>query len=259
MILLYLLYSAFFNPLIYLSENQILYIFSTSAQVIAGLFGLSMAGYGFLNDTLNRAVSDDETLIDAITELRSRFYQTIILMGILAIVSVLLSLLCISTYRIESYSFISLIINISAIFIINEIMLIIFFAFTIIDPKKVERISDSLKREADKQTTGEETGDLSEFMKDFNQIESDLKKYSEIIMSDGVLQKNSKYSSYRLSNGRIAEFLYKNEKISHELFENLLSVIKYRNYVVHSTDVKVEKFMCDRVRMVKDELQKSLE
>ncbi|MEX8493217.1 hypothetical protein, partial [Sphaerotilus sp.] len=38
----------------YLNENQILYIYSTSAQVIAGIYGLTLTGFIFYRNELSR-------------------------------------------------------------------------------------------------------------------------------------------------------------------------------------------------------------
>lgn len=53
-----------------LNENQVLYLYSTGAQVIAGLFGLTLAGYIFFNDRLEKEVQADESLYDAVETLK---------------------------------------------------------------------------------------------------------------------------------------------------------------------------------------------
>ena len=47
-------YISLIHPIALMNENQILYIFSTSAQVVAGIFGLTISGFIFLRSELDR-------------------------------------------------------------------------------------------------------------------------------------------------------------------------------------------------------------
>lgn len=249
-IIIYTILSYLGCIIFYIDSNQILYLFSTSAQVIAGLFGLSMTGYIFLKDTLDRALKEDETLIDIIPTLKSNYYQTIITMSIGAVVSILLCIFCISDIKVYGYIN-NWILNVSLIIVIHEVTLIICFACSIIEPDKIEKISKKLKNKIESRAENIIQGDFKQFMKDFNEIELFLREYLELPNHKA----NDKYRYNRISNAKIAELLYKNELINKELFEDLLSVIKYRNYVVHSTEVTVEQIMCDKVKNVKARLK----
>lgn len=59
-------------PVLRLNENQILYLFSTSAQVLAGIYGLTLTGFIFFRNELSREEFDDDTLTDAVESLKSR-------------------------------------------------------------------------------------------------------------------------------------------------------------------------------------------
>jgi hypothetical protein len=50
-----------------LNENQILYLVSTSSQVLAGIYGLTLTGFIFFRNELSREEQEDETL-----QMRSR-------------------------------------------------------------------------------------------------------------------------------------------------------------------------------------------
>jgi hypothetical protein len=62
------------NHAIELNENQILYLFSTSAQVIAAIYGLTLTGFVFFRSELNRQEFEDETLVDAVESLKRRYF-----------------------------------------------------------------------------------------------------------------------------------------------------------------------------------------
>src|SRR3546814_11451832 len=60
------------NPILTLNENQILYLFSTSAQVLAGVYGLTLTGFIFFRNELSREELEDETLVEAVERSEER-------------------------------------------------------------------------------------------------------------------------------------------------------------------------------------------
>lgn len=241
---------------IVLNENQILYIFSASPQVIAGLFGLLIAGYVFLRDSLDRAVFEDETLIDAIDTLKSQYYHSLIFMSVLAAFSILLSVINILLYDLNLIIYIWLT-NITLIIILGEVTLIICFACSIIEPNKISKISNILKRNLESGDMSKDTGDYSAFIRDFNEIELNLKRqYEEITFSN--FDKNNKINQLTFPSSKIVKILHHDGTIGHNLFEELLSIIKYRNYVIHSSDVYVDKLMCYKAHIINERLKEKL-
>jgi hypothetical protein len=55
-----------------LNENQVLYLFSASAQVLAAIYGLTLTGLVLLRSELSREESEDETLSEAPGSLKTR-------------------------------------------------------------------------------------------------------------------------------------------------------------------------------------------
>lgn len=239
-----------------LNENQIFYVFSASPQVIAGLFGLSIAGYVFFTDKLDRAKYDDETLIDVIDTLKLKYYHSMIFMSIVAILSIFLSITVIFFYDIDWVLF-DWLTNVTIMIILGEVALIICFACSIIDPNKIRKISNILIKDFEKGDLSKDISDYSLFMRDFNEIEVNLKRqYEDITFS--IFDKNNKTSQIKLPSRKIVRFLYHDEKIGHKLFEELLSIIKYRNYLIHSNDIHVHKLMCEKARIVNEKLKEKL-
>lgn len=239
-----------------LNENQILYVFSATSQVIAGLFGLSIAGYIFLRDSLERAVYDDETLIDIIDALKSNYYNSIIFMSVLAAFSISLSLINILLYDLNLIIY-QWLINVTLIIILGEVILIICFSCCIIDPNKIGKISNILKKNFEKGNISKDIGDYLEFIRDFNQIELNLKRqYEEITFSK--FDKNRKINQWIFPSSKIVKILYHDGTIGYNLFEELLSIIKYRNYVIHSSEGYVDKLMCYKVHLINETLKEKL-
>src|SRR3546814_8136884 len=84
------------NPILTLNENQILYLFSTSAQVLAGVYGLTLTGFIFFRNELSREELEDETLVEAVESLKNRYFTLLIFVTLSSVVTLLLSNLAIS-------------------------------------------------------------------------------------------------------------------------------------------------------------------
>ena len=60
--------------LILLSENQILYIYSSLAQVIGALLGLTIAGYSMIDSKMKSLAEEDTTITDYVEDI-PLYYQ----------------------------------------------------------------------------------------------------------------------------------------------------------------------------------------
>lgn len=239
-----------------LNKNQIFYVFSASPQVIAGLFGLSIAGYVFLTDNLDRAKYEDETLIDVIDRMKLKYYHSIIFLSVLAASSIFLSIINILLYDLNLLSYIWLS-NITLIIILGEVAFIICFACSIIDPNKIRKISNILKRDFEMGDIGKDIGEYSLFMRDFNEIELNLKRqYEEITFSN--FDNNNRINQFEFPSRNIVKILHHDGKIELNLFEEILSIIKYRNYLIHSDDFYVDKLICDKAHIINEKLKEKL-
>ena len=105
-----------FYPFI-LTENSILYLHATSAQVISALIALSLVAYTYLNSELNQKVLIDISLDDAIFLTKKNAFKDLtitILVGILSIFSSLLVLVSFNYIAVQdismTVSFLSLVI-----------------------------------------------------------------------------------------------------------------------------------------------------
>ena len=79
-----------------LNETQILYLFSTSAQVIAAIYGLTLTGFIFFRNELSREEFEDETLADAVENLKARYFVLLVFITVLVTLALLLANLAIS-------------------------------------------------------------------------------------------------------------------------------------------------------------------
>ncbi|PTV62581.1 hypothetical protein [Pseudomonas putida] len=84
------------NAWIELNENQIMYLYSTSAQVVAAVFGLTLTGYIFFRGELNREAQNDPTLADSVNRLESRYFQQLAMITALVMATILFATLVIA-------------------------------------------------------------------------------------------------------------------------------------------------------------------
>ena len=60
---------------VFLSENQILYIYSSLAQVIGALLGLTIAGYSMVDSKLKTLSEADTTITEYVEDTRHDYYR----------------------------------------------------------------------------------------------------------------------------------------------------------------------------------------
>jgi hypothetical protein len=65
-----------------LYENQSLYLFSTMAQVVAGLFGLTLTAYVFFADKLRAFSQKEDDYYEAVDTLLSQYFRNLIIVAV---------------------------------------------------------------------------------------------------------------------------------------------------------------------------------
>ena len=80
------------KPFILLSENQILYLMSTMAQVVSGLFGLVLAAYAIIDPKLKAEGDDDDAKKESLYALRKQYFEDIIFLTVICIMTLSLCL-----------------------------------------------------------------------------------------------------------------------------------------------------------------------
>src|ERR1700722_15567341 len=74
-----------------LNETQIMYLYSTSAQSLSAIYGLTLTGFVFFRNELSREEFDDDTLTDAVEHLKSRYFTLLFFITLLVGLTLLLS------------------------------------------------------------------------------------------------------------------------------------------------------------------------
>ena len=223
-----------------LNETQIMYLFSTSAQVLAAIYGLTLTGFIFFRNELNREEFEDETLVDAVESLKARYFVLLVFITIFVTFTLLLSNLAIAYESSGGVRLNTLIINAGQSAFLTSLSAVAYFIFDVISPKRVERASKSLQKKVDPVIVGQSQGNLVEFLRNYNEIQ-------RLLENAGQVYQNSVVSAYerrnprRLPNSRLTEILLRNERIDKQLSIRLRELITLRNAIIHGAEPVVSQ------------------
>ncbi|CAI3954176.1 hypothetical protein [Alteromonas macleodii] len=243
------------QPLLSLNENQIFYLYSTSAQVLAGIYGLTLTGFIFFRNELSREEFEDDTLTVAVESLKERYFNILLFVTALSIFTLVISNLVISSESSEHTMFNTILMNTAQSAFFINLLVIAYFIFDVIAPKRIEKESKVIQQKVDPTPEAENKGSLESFLTNYNQLEYILQKYGQAYQSE--LEGKSR-SRRRISNVRLAEFILRAERIDQGLFGEIKSLISLRNSIIHGAEPVVSKHMVEVSENILQELASAL-
>ena len=135
------------KPFLHLSENQLLYLFSTSAQVLAAIYGLVLTGYSLFRKTLDEKAQNDNTL-DGITDyIASGWYKQNVGISVLTFFA---EVLCLATISYRNGPLLNFLINLSESAVVCDLYFIILFVIKITRPDGIVAASDAIVQKRNK-------------------------------------------------------------------------------------------------------------
>ena len=217
-----------------LNENQVLYLFSTTAQVLAAIYGLTLTGFVFFRNELSREEAEDETLSEAVESLKARYFAFLAFITLLVLLTFAMSNLAMSSESGVRPILNVLLINSGQSVFATSLLAIAYFIFDVTSPRRIEVASKALQDKVDPTHGFPTKGSLEEFLRNYNQIEMLLYEYgySSNIISSSYSSKPSR----RASNARLAEILARNERITKSLYLRLRDLITLRNSIIHGAE-----------------------
>jgi hypothetical protein len=240
-------------PLLLLNENQVLYLYSTSAQVLAGVYGLTLTGFIFFRNELSREEFEDDTLTVAVDSLKDRYFKILLFLTILSIFTLLMSNLVLSTESEKGELLKPILMNVAQSSFVVNLLVIAYFIFDVIAPKRIEKESKSIQKVVDPIPEGGLNGSLEDFLSSFNQLEYIIQKYGQAYQSQIESQGKPRR---RISNVRLAEFIFRAEKNDYALFEKIKNLITLRNSIIHGAEPVVSNHMVEQSKSILQELAK---
>ncbi|KJF96040.1 hypothetical protein [Photobacterium angustum] len=228
------------DPIFKLNENQILYIYSTSAQVLAGIYGLTLSGFIFFRNELSREQFEDSSLSDAIKRLKKRYFHLLGVVTFCTFLTLGLSNLVIAMegYKSNNFAFVALL-NISQSAYFTSLGIIVYFIFQVIEPRKIEMMSQQIKEELDS-TKSAVKGSLEDFLSSFNQMEVILSSYCDRY---NLYSRASLNTQNRMSVSRALDFLLRDAVIDNDLCKRAKDLTSLRNSLIHGAELEVSEKM----------------
>jgi len=241
-----------------LNENQVLYLFSTSAQVVAGIYGLTLTGFIFFRNELTREALEVDTLVQAVESLKQRYFTLLLFITTFAGLTLLVSNLAISYEAIlGANGRNALFINVGQSAFVTTLLAIAYFVFDVIYPNRIEVENRWLQDQVDPTRSEQRKGSLEDFVRNYNRI--------EVLLLDAGRPYQEKTSNShepriprRMSNARLAEFLFRSERIGKDLFHRLQDLITLRNSIIHGAEPAVSQEIVDASARVLADLETSL-
>lgn len=267
---------ALINPLILLSENQNLYIFSTQSQVLSAIYGLTLTGYIFLRNHQEREVEKDISLSDIIKTIQKKEYSFLIMLTIVSVFAILLDLLTLSMYLSDNRLLNISVKNSATALFINSLILISFFILKALKADKYNEVSKEIMMNEEinvRKILGEEpilkNNDGNElnnglflfglFMDSFVELEQNIGKLYDMVYSKEMTSApNANYVNRKLSLSRMLKDLAGANALSPFIVPEVSALIKYRNALVHTNDVDPSQHMVNSVTKINEEIKRVL-
>lgn len=220
-------------------NDNIYWLFSTSAQAIAAFIGLISAGFFFVYEKLDKNIEKDETLEEAYKEIKEDYYSQLKFLFILTGITLLLSFIAIYLNGLELKCINGIILIIVSLITVANIYFAIKFVINIIDPRKVEKAVQKLVEENKSVFLSDKVGGLTrgEFLDKFIKLEEKLRNIAKEYKSDFTY--SNKYKNFTPLS-EILRNLFQRELISSQQLRDLNYLNKIRNLAAHGEIQHIE-------------------
>ncbi|PAA97757.1 hypothetical protein [Serratia fonticola] len=204
------IYQGLENPWYLLSAEQNLYIYSTQAQVIAAIYGLTVTGYIFLRNNQDKQKENDSTKKDAINLTQNNERVLLFALTFFSLSTILLAVFTLVSFD-DKVNMVRRVVskNLSTAFFIITIFLFCYFILYVLRLDKIEKASEEIKNSIDEYEKNKTYA--TQPSSDMNGNESKLND------SDTIEEKNENYDD---TTDSLALFLYKFNQL--ESFINML-------------------------------------
>ncbi|SOD17159.1 hypothetical protein SAMN06298224_2741 [Fibrobacter sp. UWB16] len=249
-VLLFIL-ASFCKPVFLLDQNQILYLFSASAQVLAAVYGLVLTAFSFVQGSIEKRGAKDPDLEGIWDRMNQKCFKMLIYISIMTFLSIVLCMITMSSY--DERNICKFFANVSIVFTVNDLYLIIKFVIRFANPKW----EDTIRGEVIKEFGGNDVKSVGSgndnsvqlFLAYFQKIERALGKASAPFIN------YNRYSRSRfVSKKEMLMILLKNGYFKNDnIVPKILDLIPFRNSLVHSS---IEQGVPDEMmRLVKEVLE----
>ena len=241
-----------FFPLLEYAPDAVSSVMSTCSEVLAGLYGITLTGYIFFADRFKDTSRDDESLYDAVQALLIRYNHLAGFISLMCLVCTVLAegIVLYGTNTLLPAGLHRFWINETLLMCFCTFDLILYFVISVLDPHKVERISNQKKSKISEDTTA---GDIEEFMAVWSEIEDNLLALREDLISKMRFVPGANRNKPQLV--QTLEVLRNYGRINMNLWRKLDKLRQYHNLSLHDVNMAVSQEMCDLAKHVLTELE----
>ena len=241
-----------FFPLLEYAPDAVSSVMSTCSEVLAGLYGITLTGYIFFADRFRDTSRDDESLYDAVQALLIRYNHLAGFISLMCLVCTVLAegIVLYGTNTLLPAGLHRFWINETLLMCFCTFDLILYFVISVLDPHKVERISNQKKSKISEDTTA---GDIEEFMAVWSEIENNLLTLREDLISKMRFVPGANRNKPQLV--QTLEVLRNYGRINMNLWRKLDKLRQYHNLSLHDVNMAVSQEMCDLAKHVLTELE----
>lgn len=241
-----------FFPLIEYAPDAVSSVMSTCSEVLAGLYGITLTGYIFFADRFKDTSREDESLYDAVQALLIRYNHLAGFISLMCLVCTVMAegVVLYGTNTLLPAGLYRFWINETLLLSFGTFNLILYFVISVLDPHKVNRISNQKRAKISDDTTG----DAAEFMAVWGEIEDNLLALREELIRKMrfIPGANSKGKPQMVQT---LEILRNYGRINMNLWRKLDKLRQYHNLSLHDVNMAVSQEMCDLAKTVLAELE----
>lgn len=220
-------------------ENTMLSIIGTCAQIIAGLYGITMAGYTFFLSRIDTLTAADATLDFVTGSIKSRFKHLIWYITLNVLMTLLISIglmYCPIPPQEEMNYLYRFFCNEFLMFVIFSIALILYYSVLVINPNVIRKEAARLKKRLGGH--GRTPGNVVEFLSLYDQIQEHC----------NAMLPGSVRNQLHENKGRHFELTLELLKAQHPrlsmLVHDLTRIHRYYECVINSSPMDVSQEMC---------------
>lgn len=219
-------------------------VISTCSEIIAGLYGTTLAGYTFFLSRIDALMASDATLDYVVASIKNRFKYLIwyITFNVLVTLTISISLMYVPVPADETVSFFyRLFCNEFVLFLGFSIVMILYYSILVINPNCIEKEASKLKKRFSRRGPA---GSAAEFIALYDRIEA---------ACNGLLPANV---LHQIHGNKGKRFEYTIELLGEQgimllpLTADLTRIHRYYECVINCMPLSVSEEMCVLARRV---------
>lgn len=219
--------------------DALMSIIGTCAEIIAGLYGITMAGYTFFLSRIDALTASDVTLDYVVASVKNRFKYLIWFITYNVLVTLFVSIFlmyCPVPTEENHIFFYRLFCNEFVLSLGFSIVLILYYSVLVIDPNCLEKEAAKLKK---KLSRGISTpGSAVEFISLYDRIEARCNEMLPRNVLHQIHENKGKRFEYTI------ELLYEHNLLALPLVADLNRIHRYYECAVNCTPISVTQEMC---------------